>query len=285
MSPWADVTPLSAALPARAGGAVALTGQYLQFERHSSISPSLVLAVLGSLAGAMAALYLLHLLITTLWRRRRTRVPAARGAPQRPSDLRLHAARLGFRIAEIKTLRQIAGKLAPDEPDSLLRTDAGRERLTADINSRVQRRQREIEHLQGILGKLDLMRDRGLRERAAVRVDADLPIWIVERPGEGASSDDEEIYLDAEQVPGRLLDISEGGAAITADLHVEVHDVLELWSADSSVWIPPVAAGVLGIERAAGQEHDVYHLHFIDPPQQELRAVVQALQRQQAARR
>jgi hypothetical protein len=95
---------------------------------------------------------------------------------------------------------------------------------------------------------------------------------------------EEDIFTDVEQVAGRLLDLSEGGAALVAELEVRPSELIELWSADSEVWIPPVTAGVLSVGRSPSGSEQVLHLHFIDPPLPELRAAVQTLQREAGLR-
>ena len=160
-------------------------------------------------------------------------------------------------------------------------TDAGRERLTADIWERIRRREREAAFLRRIQDKLTLMRDRGLQERATIRVETDLSIWIVKRTDAELVEEEgeEDLFTDVEQIGGRLLDLSEGGAAVTADLDAKVDDLVELWSADAEIWIPPVTAGVLQVQPDSAGKSPIFHLHFIDPPLSELRIALQVLQR------
>ena len=66
-------------------------------------------------------------------------------------------------------------------------------------------------------------------------------------------------------------------ASLSAALDVAVGQEIELWSADQTVWIPPVTAGVLSIEEGGDEQENVYHLHFIDPPLTEMRQAVQEL--------
>ena len=259
----------------------AFTAQYLKFEpqRSVSLSGTVVHVVLGVLGG-LVLLFLANKLLQWFGSRSARERPAAPKKRDR-REFQQQAARLGFHVREIKTLRVLGKKLQPEAPVSLLTTDAGREKLSADVSARIHRREREIQLLQGILDKLDLMRERDLRERATVRVDTDLPIWIVERPAEDSDAEDVEVFADEEQVAGQLINLSEGGAAVRAVLDAGVNEVIELWSADQSVWIPPLTAGILSIEENPEEDEKVYHLHFIDPPLAEMRKVIQDLQRKQ----
>lgn len=248
---------------------------YLQFRPQTG--GNMVWILVGVAGGVGAVLLLMHLYSRMTEQRQKAPVKAAQ--KKRGVDFNKHAAKLGFKIGEIKTLRLIAGKIASHDPDSLLATDAGRERLSADVWERVRRREREVQFLRGILNKLEVMRDKGIRERATIRVEANLPVWIVKKADEVAQESDEDLFTEVEQVGGRLLDLSEGGAAVTAELTAETNDIVELWSADPEVWIPPITAGVLSVERGDTSRPPVLHLHFIDPPLGELRVALQALQR------
>lgn len=214
-----------------------------------------------------------------------------RAAPRQVRKPRLdfaqQASKLGFRIVEIKALRAIASRLAAHDPTSLLSSDAGRERLTVELAERIRKREREIEVLKKLQEKLRLMRDNQMHERASIRVEADLAVWVVKKGTERGPAEpeaEEDIFTDVEQVAGRLLDLSEGGAALVAELEVRPSELIELWSADSEVWIPPVTAGVLNVVNRPDGSGQVLHLHFIDPPLPELRAAVQTLQREAGLR-
>ncbi|MFA6108366.1 MAG: hypothetical protein WDA75_06315 [Candidatus Latescibacterota bacterium] len=151
-------------------------------------------------------------------------------------DFAQQAAKLGFRIVEIKALRAIASRLAAQDPTSLLNTDAGRERLTLELGERIRKREREVGVLKGLQEKLRLMRDNQMHERANVRVEADLSVWVVKKdaPRGPEPEAEEDIFSEIEQVAGRLLDLSEGGAALIAELEVRPNELVELWSADSA---------------------------------------------------
>ena len=114
-------------------------------------------------------------------------------------------------MGEAKTLRNIAGRLAPDRSLELLTTDKGRGSLIADLARRIGRREREIELLRKVKEKLERIRDEGVHKRETVRVEADLPVWMVKKVRRDAGEDGEDVFTNVEQVPGHLIDISEGG--------------------------------------------------------------------------
>jgi hypothetical protein len=70
-------------------------------------------------------------------------------------------------------------------------------------------------------------------------------------------------------VAGRLLDISEGGAAISVDLDVSRGDRIQFWSAESTWILGETRAGVLNTATRDGEK--VLHLYFVDPDLRELR--------------
>jgi len=234
------------------------------------------------LVGVVAAvIVLVKILNRTTQERQKAPIKAVK--KQKQVDFKKHAVKMGFQIAEIKSLRTIATRIAPSDPGVLLATDVGRERLAADIWERIRRRDREIEVLRGIQEKLDRMRDHKMQERQTIRVETNLPVWIIKKSVPGAEVEEEEeegeeIFSDVEQIGGRLLDLSEGGAALTAELDAGVKDLIEFWSADSEIWIPPITAGVLQVKESPDGRGPVFHLHFLDPPLSELRAAIQTLQ-------
>jgi PilZ domain-containing protein len=260
------------------GAGPAAAEGYLQFSPQSGVNSTWILAVLAVVAAGVL-LHLANRVLQTRLHTRRERVPVQKANRRQRADFQKRAGKLGFRIAEVKTLRLIANKLAAHDPDSLLSTDAGRERLATDVAKRIRRRQREIEFLGGISDKLDLMREREIHERATIRVEGDLPVWIIKKADEDSLSEDEEdMFADEEQVAGRLLDLSEGGAAVCAELEVRAGDRVELWSRDPDIEIPPITAGILQVGHRPGESVPVFHVHFIDPPLEELRIALQALQ-------
>ena len=98
------------------------------------------------------------------------------------------------------------------------------------------------------------------------------------------AGDEEEWQDEVEQVDGYLLDLSEGGAALCAnELKMAAGDPLEFWSADAEVWLAPTAARVLREEQT--KDGTIFHLQFLDPPNEELRAAIRALQMGKAQNR
>jgi len=267
--------------------------KHAEIRGESGLDPNLIMV----LAGVVVAVIVLVNVYQRAAKRAAKRVAAASERASAAAeeekeakvDIMQYASRLGFKIVEIQTLRLLASKIAPSDPGRLLTTDVGRERLATDIGERVRRREREVKMLRGIQDKLDLMRDHVQQERSTIRVETNLAIWIVKKTApavdpEVAEEEEEDILAAVEQVGGRLLDLSEGGAALTAELDVDVNDTIELWSADSEIWIPPVTAGVLSVEQKSQGGEPIFHLHFLDPPLSELRAAIQTLQRKAGTR-
>ena len=192
------------------------------------------------------------------------------------------AAARGFRQTETKLLEQIAGNMPSNMGSDLLESAAGRDYLARDLEKRISRRQREIELIRRIQTKLEKMGADELTPRATVRVDADMRIWVAKKlqhslaPGE-ESEEGEDVFTEIEPVTGRLQDISEGGAALTANLPVDRGDMIEFWSADSDIVLSPITAIIIDIKSQEGRE-DLLHLHFMDPPLGELRSAIYALQ-------
>ena len=203
-------------------------------------------------------------------------------------EFRERASALGFKQGETKTLERIAGKVSPKAPHNLLVSASGREYLMADLGKRVTRREREIKLLERIVEKLRRMREADVHEREYLRVEADLPIWVTPKKREQAddlvalAEDDEgeDVFENLESVKGRLLDISEGGAALEVDMPVEKGDVVEFWSADNHFVLSRLTGGVVSINEADGGGSEsggpagLLHVHFIDPDLRELRLAI-----------
>ena len=205
--------------------------------------------------------------------------PRARRPRTAVRNFKQQAATLGLRLMETRNLFRIASKLSPKSPQTLLSSRTGRKYLVADLGKRIQRRERELSMLRGILNKLEDWGDRMVVDRETARVDTDLPIWIVKKVNEDGAAGDAVVNL--EPVPGRLLDLSAGGAAVTADVGFRVGELVEFWSADTQVWIPPTAAGVVHVDEAeegSGSPPPV-HLHFLNAPITEIRRAVREIAR------
>jgi hypothetical protein len=223
----------------------------------------------------------------------RSEQSAKRKQKVRLEEFRERAAALGFKQGESKTLARIAGKVSPKSPHNLLLSASGREYLMADLGKRVTRGEREIKLLDRIVDKLKRMREADVHEREYLRVEADLPIWVIPKKREQADDlvalaedeSGEDFFENLESVKGKLLDISEGGAALEVDLNTEKGDVIEFWSADNRFVLSTLAGGVVSVSPApsAGSSGEstespgsanLLHVHFIDPDLRELRLAI-----------
>ncbi|MFH1568896.1 MAG: PilZ domain-containing protein [Gemmatimonadota bacterium] len=212
---------------------------------------------------------------------RRAAPPGSRGpgAAPGPQSFRHQAVALGFRASELGALRQIAGRLAPRSPQSLLTSGSGRQRLIGDLDKRIRRREREVNLLNHMLQRLETARAGHYHARETIRVETDISIWFVQKvQTEDAAAEGEETLVNMEPVTGRLLDLSEGGAAVAVDLPLNPGEMVEFWSADTQIWIPPLPAGVVSIDAASGVTGPVVHLHFLDPPLADIRRAMQDIQ-------
>ena len=182
---------------------------------------------------------------------------------------------LGFTKNEARVLIQFAELVTADEPQRLLEGGALRRQLVGDVSDRIRRRQREIEVMGSLLDKVGRMEQQDIRERDDVRVQAEIALWIIAK---NSTEDPEDDFADgAEQIAGRLVDLSTGGAAIRADLTVEEGALLEFWSADPHVWLPPTSGRVLHVDRE--DETQLLNLRFVDEASDELREAIVELQR------
>ncbi len=204
------------------------------------------------------------------YKERRTAKKSSGPQAKRQPGFSEHAAKMGFQRAEIHLLESAAEKVSPLRMAQLLDTDAGRHQLASEIKKRALRRERELRLLRGMSRKLST---RGhIEERASARVEMHLPVGVV--PGLMAEEVDGE-WNDVQQVDGIIVDLSEGGAALHADLALDAGDSLAFWSADPDVWLPPTTAQILHVE-ALGKG-GVFHLQLLEAPSEELRAAISAL--------
>lgn len=204
------------------------------------------------------------------------RTPAS-GDPSQ--TFRNRAVALGFRAGELRTLRQIAGRLMPKSPGSLLVSSAGRQRLIGDLDKRIRRRRQELSLLDSMLGRLEVAREDQYHARETIRVETDLAIWFVKKlQVDDPAEEGEEEMVNMEPVAGTLLDLSEGGAAISVDIPLDPGEMVEFWSADTQIWIPPLPAGVVSCDEGPAEALRVVHLHFLDPPLADIRRAMQDIQ-------
>jgi len=228
------------------------------------------------------AVLVVAVLLARLYNRVQVRRAAAARAPATgdPSQsFRKQAVALGFRAGELRTLRQIAGRLAPKSPGSLLVSRTGRGNLVGDLDKRIRHRQRELDLLNRMLDRLEVAREDHYHARETIRVEAAIAIWFVQKvQADNPAEDEEEGLVNLEPVSGQLVDLSEGGAAISVDLPLTPGEMVEFWSADTQIWIPPLPAGVVSIDEATAESGPVAHLHFLDPPLADIRRAMQDIQ-------
>ncbi len=192
-------------------------------------------------------------------------------ANSKPNSFSNQAVASGFLQTETRLLNQIANKVPAD--------------MSSDLEKRISRRQREIELIRRIRTKLEKMGESGLTPRATVRIETDIRIWIAKKIQHDPSNEEkEDVFVDIEPVIGRLQDISEGGARLVTNLDVDRGDMIELWSADADIILPPVTSVVIDSKPSETDLKDVLHLHFMDPPLGELRSVLYSLQSREASR-
>jgi ribosome-associated translation inhibitor RaiA len=234
------------------------------------------------LYGLAAVIVLLGMGFLSRALQRRRQVAAVQARRDQPRvELGQQAEALGFKLRERKILQKIATHLAPGSSQNLLGTPTGREFLVRNLEKRMRTQERELVRLRLLKEKLESMDNRAFIERHSVRLETDLPVWVAERKPISAVPDSE---AEVEPVAGRLLDISETGAAVQADLEVERGDVVQVWSAEVSVWIPSTAAGVVSIEKMPAGQAPVLHLHFLDASPEGMQSALETLRQRPAAR-
>ncbi|MBT4099376.1 MAG: PilZ domain-containing protein [Gemmatimonadetes bacterium] len=226
---------------------------------------------------AFAALVIVVFFVTRLVEHQHQRRAVSGGRSKLRRTFSQQAGAMGFRPVEISNLRRIASRLSGgSDPLNVLSTNSGRQFLTADLRKRIRRREREIEMLDHILQKLGTA-GRGFHERAGIRVETDISIWLVHR-GEDNQGADDEIVIDIAPIAARLFDLSEAGAAICANTELSPGDIVEFWSGDPQYWIPPTQSGVVSVRPTKDGTRNI-GLHFLDPPRTEIRRVIQEIQR------
>jgi len=191
------------------------------------------------------------------------------------------AQHLGFRQNEARTVERIARRLAPKASLNLLNSGQGREFLMGDLEKGIVQRGREIKVLGRIKQRLEALRASDVHEREWVRVDANIAVWVSKQgltnQDMAALVDDEDeaegVFTNLDSVSGRLLDISEGGAAIDIEMDVGRGDQVQFWSGDPRIVLGETRAGVVSIEKS-DEGTTILHLHFIDPDLRGLRSAI-----------
>lgn len=182
------------------------------------------------------------------------------------------AAATELRRMETRNPYRSASHLSPGSPPTLLPSPDGRRYLAQDLLRRTGRRRREA----------------AVHARLGVRVPADLPVLIAKKvePEVAATGKGEETAVALGPVGGRLLDLSEGGAAPRTALPLAAGELVEFWSTDEGVWLSPLSSGVVDVEEGAdggaqGSGEAVVDVHFLAPPLSDLRRAIADLQRRE----
>ena len=202
---------------------------------------------------------------------------ASSGDRKLPVGFGKRAGAQGFRGDEIRLLGRIAGDMAPDDPADLLDSAQGRQLLLRGLERQMRRDERRLELGRDVREKLGRMDEGKFQEREAERLEVDLPVWIVEKTLVDDENEDDDLLTPSARVEGRLLDISEKGAAIRAGLAVAAGDVVEFWAAEVDVQIPATTAGVVHVQLQEDGAGQTLHLHFANPLLLELRAVLEGM--------
>ena len=203
---------------------------------------------------------------------RRLAAAAAPGEGKKTKNFGQQAAALGFKEIELHNLLTIARTVSAKHPDGLLGTNSGRKSLIAALSKRAKKRQHELSMLQSMVGKLERACAGALQDREAVRVTTDLSVWLVMKTQEEEGVDELALLLEVEPSAAMLVDLSEGGAALKVVVDLSQGDRVEFWSAGSMVWIPPLLATVVRIEKKA--DGHLVHVHFVDPPVADIRRAI-----------
>ena len=195
------------------------------FQSSSDLGP--LVTFLAAIVSISLVLYILFKLFSAASRRNQPRKQRATGAESR-ENFHYQATAHGFQGTETKLLARIAGNVPANMSSDLLESDTGREYLLSNLEKRINRRQREIQLIRRIQTKLEKMGTNELTPRANVRIETDMRIWVAKKLQGAmvAEEDGEDVFIEVEPISGRLQDISEGGAALTADLAVAPRDTV-----------------------------------------------------------
>ncbi len=123
------------------------------------------------------------------------------------------------------------------------------------------------------------MGEEEFRERSAECLETNLSVWVAEKTLQNDEEEDEDLLTLSARVEGRLLDISESGAALQASLAVQAGDVVEFWSAAADVALPATTAGVVHVQERVEGEPQTLHLHFVNPLLAELGQALERIRR------
>ncbi|MBT7457846.1 MAG: hypothetical protein HN796_28400 [Gemmatimonadetes bacterium] len=251
---------------------------YLKFDQGMDLGFAKWIMLVGILAGLA---HLTYWFMTKHLKESRARARTASTKAQRSHAFEERATALGFRQGEARTVERIAMRLSPKTPLNLLNSANGREYLVGDLDKRIAKRQGEVRVLEKLKARLVVLRDQDVHERETPRIEANLAVWVLRRrsPVETELFDDEDATDSEDEadglgegmdsIAGRLLDISEGGAAISVDINLSRGDRIQFWSAESTWILGETRAGVLNTATRDGEK--VVHVYFVDPDLRELR--------------
>ncbi|MBT3344914.1 MAG: hypothetical protein HN712_23735 [Gemmatimonadetes bacterium] len=257
---------------------------YLKFDKGMDLGFAKWILLVGILGGLS---HLTYWYVSKQMKSRKTRGRSSSTKAQRSHAFEERATALGFRQGEARTVQRIALRLAPKAPLNLLNSANGREYLVGDLDKRIAKRQGEIRVLEKLKTRLTVLREQDVHERETPRIEANLAVWVMRRrsPVETELFDDEDsgdngdgdepILENLDSVAGRLLDISEGGAAIAVDLDLSRGDRIQFWSAENTWVLGETRAGVLNTELRGGE--NILHVYFVDPDLRELRPALAEL--------
>jgi hypothetical protein len=89
---------------------------------------------------------------------------------------------------------------------------------------------------------------------------------------EGDVHEREGMFANLDSVSGKLLNISEGGAAIEVDMEVSRGEQVQFWSGDPRIVLGETRAGVINTKQTDTAR--ILHVHFINPDLREVRSAI-----------
>ena len=253
--------------------AVAAKESYVQFQEFDWAP---VKWAVGILLVASILVLILKMVVGAKAKSKPTKTAKKRAQTPEEAGFGERAESMGFRVKESKLLIQIASKVAPTKPETLLNTANGREHLYKDLEKRARVREREVAVIRDVQRN---MRGRDITERESKRIESNMPVWVVRKIGRSASDPDaleapEEEGSELKPSQGRLVDIGEGGAAVKVEIEADPGDLVDVWSGDPNVLLSPTTAVVVQFKRDDDTDERIFHLSFLDPPLSELRAAL-----------
>ena len=167
--------------------AAAAKESYVQFQEFDWAP---VKWAVGILLAASILVFILKMVVGTKPKSKPAKTAKKREQTPEETGFGERAETMGFRVKESKLLIQIAAKVAPHKPESLLNTANGREHLYKDLEKRARVREREVAVIRDVQRKLENMRGRDITERESKRIESNMPVWVVRKIGRSASDPD-----------------------------------------------------------------------------------------------